>query len=112
MIASLPWVRLTTTWRDSTVESSFTTKTNWLPCCPLWTACDGTTMLSGSTVSVSSTLANWPGHRRRSSLPKVAFSRIVPVVWSTALSTKVTTPRSGCGSPAGKARTSSGPAAM
>jgi hypothetical protein len=72
------------------VEFSLTTKTYW-PCCPLWSAADGTTIALGSVVSVSSTLTNWPGQSRRSSLAKTALRRIVPVVWSTALSMKVTT---------------------
>ena len=42
------------------------------------------------------TRANWPGHSRRSGLSNVAFSLIVSVVMSTALSTKVSVPVDGC----------------
>ena len=58
------------------------------------------------------TLANWPGHSRFSVLGKLALRRTVPVVGSMALSTKVTTPRSGFFSPEGKASTLSDPACM
>ena len=69
-------------------------------------------MASGSTVSVSVTLANCPGQRRFSAFGKVALSRTVPVAASMALSTKVTTPRSGFCSPVGTASTASVPACM
>src|SRR5262249_45251158 len=108
---SLPWVRVITTRGFSTVESGFTTKT-YGPCAPVCTACEGTTMACGSTVSVKVTLANWPGQSRFSVLGKLALRRTVPVAGSMALSTKVTTPRSGRCSPAGSAPTPRGPACM
>src|SRR6266478_1230118 len=111
MTLSLPWDRFTTTRRVSAVESGLTTKT-YCPCGPVCTAWDGTTMASGSTVSVSVTLENCPGQSRFSGLEKVALSRTVPVAGSMALSTKVTTPRSAFCSPVGTASTCSVPACM
>ncbi len=50
---------------------------------------------SRSSPRISVTSTNCPGHRRSSSLAKVALSRIVLVAGSTALSTKVRAPCSG-----------------
>ena len=69
-------------------------------------------MASGSTASVRATFTNWPGQSRRSAFANVAFRRMVPVFWSTALSMNVTVPRSGRGSPEARASTPSVPSAM
>ena len=111
MTLSLPCVRATTTRRASTVESGLTTKTN-APCWPVCSAWAGTTMASGSTASVRATFTNWPGHSRRSAFANVAFRRMVPVFWSTALSMNVTVPRSDRDSPEATASTARVPPAM
>jgi hypothetical protein len=89
-IVSAPSRVPTTTGRDSTVWSAFTTKTKG-PCCPAWIACEGTT-IAVRLVSVRTTSTNWPGHSALFVLAKVALSWIVAVAWSTALLMKVSAP--------------------
>src|SRR5439155_26305183 len=112
IIASPSLVRATVTGRTSPLLSAFTTNT----CCPsgpTCTASDGMTTPSAWVLRVSATLIYWPGHKRRSLLLNSAFSLIVPVERSTALSTKVRLPSSGCPSSEGNAAfTLSWPAAM
>src|SRR5204862_4134695 len=90
----------TITSLSSAVLSGLTTNTEE-PCWPLCTAEDGTTIAFGSVASVVTTLTNCPGHRRRRSFLKDAFTRMVPVVGSTALSTNVIWPSDGGPSPDG-----------
>ena len=47
---------------------------------------------SGSTRRVSTVSTNWPGHSRVSAFGNSPFTRIVPVCWSTWLSTKDSLP--------------------
>ena len=55
------------------------------------------------------TLTYWPGQSRMSALAKRAFSRMVPVWVSTALSTKTSSPSAGGpGSPSARTRTTGG----
>ena len=81
----------TTTGRDSTVPSCFTTKTYW-PCCPRCTAWLGATVASRISPSVTVATAKEPGQSVSSLFSKVALRRMVPVTLFTALSTKVSTP--------------------
>ena len=74
-----------------------------LPCCPVCTACDGTTSTFCCSFRRSRTLENWPGQRRWSVFGNGAISSIVPVLASTVLLTKVRTPFSGAESPVGVA---------
>ena len=63
-----------------------------VPLLLLCTACAGTTSTSDSVDTCRLTRANWPGHSARSPLEKVAFSLIVSVAGSTALSMNVSVP--------------------
>ncbi len=59
---------------------------------PACTASAGTTVASRESRR-STALTNWPGHSSRSPLSKTAFSWMVPVVGSTALSITASEPR-------------------
>ena len=91
MTISSPCWRSTLTVRISTVRSGLTTKTYW-PACEACTAAAGTTTAFGSVLSTSVTCTNNPGQSAWSVLGNVPFSLIVPVVGSTELSMKLTTP--------------------
>ena len=92
---SAPLVRATATGRSSTVWSA-SRRTRTSPCWPVWTATRRHDDRVGIGREHVTTLTNWPGQSRRSALANVALILIVPVVWSTALSTKVMRPTDGC----------------
>ena len=107
-----PSARSTVTLRTSVVMSGFTTNTNW-PLGPVCTACEGTINASFWSNSLRLTVTNWPGHKALSLLVKRARSLMVPVVASTALSTKISAPDAATLSVlGGPASTASGPLAM
>ena len=63
-----------------------------LPCCPRCTAAAGTDRAFGSVRGTSTTSRYCPGQKRAGALAKRPFMRIVPVVLSTVLSTKISSP--------------------
>src|ERR1700680_706396 len=104
MTASVPIDRDETTGRDSTVSSDFTTYTNG----PFWLAVmawTGTTVAAPCWDRVKVVFTYKPGHRVFRELAKVPLRWIVPVVGSTALSTKVSVPSSGAPGSLGTAAT-------
>ena len=86
----------TFTVRVATLRSSPTTKTKRFsgPVCTAWT---GTTEAFSSVRGATVTFTNMPGQRRLARLSNSAFTRIVPVAVSTALSRKLTRPLRICG---------------
>src|SRR5439155_4350528 len=86
--------------RFCTVASGCTTNTKsplWLDC----TACEGTTTACASVFNVRIVCTYCPGHSAESSFGKVAFNLIRPVVGSTVLSMKLSSPRGSTASPDG-----------
>ena len=77
--------------REVTLRSSPTMSTKRFSG-PVCTACAGTTVALTRVRGAISTFTYMPGHRRACGLANSAFTRMVPVVVSTALSTNVSWP--------------------